>query len=230
MIGLSRLYLSAALLAFPSWAQDAAGISAPVRDLGRVRPGVTVTETFRFRNPGPGTVNLLEFRPECGCLSARASRNRLAPGETAEILVSFDPPPMEGPVSKSLTVLSDAPGQARIQLVLKADVRADISLSANQVAFRDLARDGGGLAEVLLEDRRGVDVRISALRTSAAYLTAVPVRQGRNVLLRIRLDGAGLPAAAGRGADWVEVLAANPEPSAFRIQVLWTSKAPAGSP
>jgi hypothetical protein len=202
-------------------------VGAPVVDLGRVRPGVAATGRFRLENPGPGVAHVLELRPQCGCLTARASRTRLGPGEAAEILVTFDPPPQEGPVAKGLEVFLDAPGQPPIELLLKAEVRADIGLSANQVTFQDVARDGGGLAEVRLEDRRGVAVRIAGLRTSApAYLAAAPEPRGRDVILHLRLDGAKLPAGAAQGEDWVDVQAANPELTAFRIQVRWTAHSP----
>jgi len=197
---------------------------APVRDLGRVKPGVPVTQVFLVLNAGQNIVNLLELRPECDCLTGHASQTRLEPGGTAEILVTFVPPAQDGPVKKVLEVVTDAQGQPPTRLVLQADVWADIRLSGDQVTFLDVPRDGGGRAEILLEERGAGDLRITALQASAPYLTAVAVPQGRTVALQIRLDGGKLPANLNQGLDWVEVQAADPDPSQFLIQVRWTTR------
>ena len=200
----------------------------PVRDLGRVRPGSKVTEAFLVVNGGTEALTILELRPECGCLTAWASRTRLAPGQAAEIRVTFEPPlDEEGAVTKTLEILTDLPGQPRTELVLKAEVRADIRLSANQVSFEGLPRDSMGRAEVRLEDRRGGVVRVTRLVSSApGYLTAESVSQGHDVVLRIVLDGARVPRAWPQGEDWLEIQAANPELSEFRIQVRWSALPP----
>jgi hypothetical protein len=79
------------------------GLQAPaaVHDFGRVRVGVPVTHAFPFVNTGPGPVRILELRPECGCLTARASRTRLERGEAGEVLVTFVPLPWEGMLENS---------------------------------------------------------------------------------------------------------------------------------
>ena len=121
-------------------------------------------------------------------------------------------------------MVTDAAPPVRLQLILKSLVAADLGLSANHVAFEGVSRQGGGLAEVRLEDRHGVAVQVDSLETSApGFLTVTPVRDGRDVVLRLRLDGSKLPALAARGEAWVMVQASNPEPAAFRIQVLWTA-------
>ena len=52
-------------------------IEDPTRELGQVWPGEKRTETFRLVNEGPGPMRILDLRPECGCLEAKASRTFL---------------------------------------------------------------------------------------------------------------------------------------------------------
>jgi len=209
-----------------SLAADSAGlvVLAPARDLGLVRPGVKQTEVFMVRNPGPEPIRILDLRPECGCLAAQTSLWRLAPGASTEVQVTFTPPDQEGPVSKGLAIMTDAPGQEPLRLALKAQVVADLLLSVNAVDFPDVSRTAGGLAEVSLDNRSGEPLRIQPVRSSApAYLTAEAVPQGQGLRLRLRLDGARLPQTRNQGLDWVEVQTTEPRSAIFRIQVQWTA-------
>jgi hypothetical protein len=227
---LGKLFLSfglslSALLAQGGPLPSVLRAEAPIRTLGRVKPGVKVTQVFQVVNEGADVLNLLELHPECGCLTAVASRSRLAPGEAAEIFVTFEPPPQEGPVRKVLAVLTDAAVNPRTELTLTADVEADFRLSANLVTFDQIARTGGGLAEVRLEARYGGAAQVTGWRTSApSYLTVQPSRAGQDVILHLRLDGAHLPRAAQAGEEWVDLQAANPEAATLRIKVLWTAQ------
>jgi hypothetical protein len=205
---------------------DPAGlvVLAPNRDLGQVRPGVKRTEVFMVRNSGPEPLRILDLRPECGCLAIQTALWRLAPGTSTDIQVTFTPPDQEGPVSKGLVITTDAPGQEPLRLVLKAQVVADLLLSANSVVFPSVPRNAGGLAEVRLDNRSGEPLQIQPLRSSApAYLTAEAVPQGQGLRLRLRLDGARLPQTRNQGLDWVEVATIEPRAATFRIQVQWTA-------
>jgi hypothetical protein len=201
---------------------------SPVRDLGRVRPGVRETVVYLVMNQGTQLLNIRELRPECGCLTARASQTRLAPKETSEIRVTFDPPAEEGRVTKALDVITDAPGQEPTRLRLTAEVFADVSLSGNQITFEDLPRDRVGRAQLRLEAHGPGGLKVTALESSApAYLFVAPTGQGRNIMLDIRLDGSKLPAGKDRGEDWISIQASDPDLYSFHVQVRWTAS-PAG--
>lgn len=198
-------------------------------DLGRVHPGMKVDRSIPIANPGPGTLRIVDLRPECGCLSGKAARTLLAPGEATSIEVSFDPPPEEGAVTKRLEIVTDPPAGTPVTLAFTADVRIDVQPSANLVRFEQLPGDAKGLAEILLENRRDQPLLVEDLRSSApGYLRAEPVARGRDALIRVILDGTRIPRGFPAGRDWVEVRTANPGLSVFRIQVLWSMAPPAG--
>src|SRR5437764_15023342 len=53
--------------------------------LGEIRAGVPLVSQFTFVNDGPGTVELTEARPGCGCLSPRLEQRPFAPGQRGTI-------------------------------------------------------------------------------------------------------------------------------------------------
>jgi hypothetical protein len=185
---------------------------------------VRLIQVFTARNTGLKPLRLLDLRPECSCVVAQPSTWALAAGASSAIQVTFTVPDLEGPVSKGVEILTDAPGQETLRLVLKAQVVADLRLSANTVAFQAVPRNGGGLAEIRLENHSGESLRVPSIRTSAPeYLTVASVPQGQDLLLRLRLDGSRLPVARDQGLEWVEVRTTEPHPAQFRIQVQWTA-------
>jgi hypothetical protein len=198
-------------------------IQDPVRDLGQLRPGVQRTEVFEVINDGPGPLTILDLKPECGCLTAQINRRRLAPGDSAKLALTITPPTQEGPITRTLEVLTEG-ASAPTPLVLMGDVRPWIHLSANDLTFEDLPRRGGGMAEVRLENEGGIPVQMTELRTSARYLAVEPQAQGGDMLLRIRMDGSRLPVDRTQGTDWIRIQAANPQVMEFQIQVHWTAK------
>ena len=47
--------------------------------------------TFRFTNTGQTPLLLRDVRPSCGCTGAEWEKRPVAPGETGEIKITFDP-------------------------------------------------------------------------------------------------------------------------------------------
>ena len=59
--------------------------------LGTIRYGEKRKVTFRFTNTGQTPLLLRDVRPSCGCTGAEWEKRPVAPGETGEIKITFDP-------------------------------------------------------------------------------------------------------------------------------------------
>lgn len=65
------------------------------------------TCTMRYVNTGDEPLSITAARSSCGCTLAEYSRKPLAPGDTAEIVVSYDPTGRPGRFSKNVYINFD---------------------------------------------------------------------------------------------------------------------------
>lgn len=76
-------------------------------DFGRVREAKgAVSHVFKFTNEGAEPVAVDIVVASCGCTTGDYSRRPIAPGESGEIRVTFEPAGFRGEVEKSISVVS----------------------------------------------------------------------------------------------------------------------------
>lgn len=81
-----------------------------------------VSHVFTFKNTGTGPIILTQVRAGCGCTTPEWNRQPVAPGETGNIKVSFDPRHRPGVFTKGITVNSNAENS-----VLTLTIRGNVS-------------------------------------------------------------------------------------------------------
>lgn len=94
-------------------------------DAGEVARGNKVTAEFKIENQGDGPLEIKRVEPACGCTVASFDRV-IAPGATGTVRAVVDTTGFAGPISKSVTVLSNDPATPRLVLTVKVDVRAHV--------------------------------------------------------------------------------------------------------
>jgi hypothetical protein len=60
------------------------------KDFGVSPKGTVLVHYFRFTNTTKNTITLGQPRVSCGCVTPALSKNQLAPGETAAVIVYMD--------------------------------------------------------------------------------------------------------------------------------------------
>ena len=105
--------LGATLVAAPKIAVDNA-----VYDFGTVLEGVFVTHKFLLSNVGDEPLTITSVRVACGCTATVLSKTNLEPGESVELEASLDTSHYGGRISKSISVESNDPENARLTLRL----------------------------------------------------------------------------------------------------------------
>lgn len=66
-------------------------LSATEFDFGTIPNTGPVSQTFQVRNVGAGPLTIGELSTSCGCTTAQVANRELAPGETADLTVTYDP-------------------------------------------------------------------------------------------------------------------------------------------
>src|SRR5438309_8724542 len=81
---MQRILVLALMMCQAAIARADLGVDPPT-DVGQIRAGARLTQTFHLVNDGSAVIDALEARPDCGCLVARLDTSRLAPGERGTV-------------------------------------------------------------------------------------------------------------------------------------------------
>jgi len=83
-------------------------------DFGEITEGMVVKHTFTFTNEGEGPLVISNAQGSCGCTVPDWPRQPIAPGESADINVSFNSTGRAGKQDKRVTLTTNAVPQTKV--------------------------------------------------------------------------------------------------------------------
>lgn len=104
-IGLALLGLLLALIAGCAQQPGQVALSATEYDFGVIPNTKPVSEVFEVRNTGRGKLEIAGVSTSCGCTTAEVGKRRLAPGEAAELVVTYDPQAHDGATGQFMRIV-----------------------------------------------------------------------------------------------------------------------------
>jgi len=112
-------------------AQDRPGFPAIVvepdsLDFGRMDQQEVRTKSVIIRNVGGAPLEILDVGTTCGCTVAKPDVDVLAPGESTEMLVTFDSKTFTGPQTKSVKITSNDPAEPELTFKVTSYVFAPL--------------------------------------------------------------------------------------------------------
>jgi hypothetical protein len=194
-------------------------------DFGKISADAKVSHRFKVTNTGKAPLNITRLNPSCGCTSTVLGKWTLAPEESTEIEVTFNPAGFRGVSRKSIQVVSDDPASPAT-LTFEADVVREIMPSTDSVFFQDLVRSIPRKASVKLVSGTERPVALTEAKAPGAPYLAMAMRQdGNDAWVDITLDGRKIPAGRQVGADAIIVRTANPKVPTVTLTVQWEMRA-----
>jgi hypothetical protein len=121
-----------------SWAENL--FEEQSRDFGSVPRGPTLSYPFRLTNKTNQDVHLASVRVSCGCLSASAMKNELAPGQSTAIVAQMDTSRFLGTRTVTIYVQFDRPRWEEVRLSVRANSRDDVMITPEAFAFGQVKR------------------------------------------------------------------------------------------
>lgn len=94
-------------------------------DFGTISNRKAVSQAFTVRNTGQGELSIVGVSTSCGCTTAQIDKQQLAPGETAQLTVTFDPQVHNGATGEFVRVVyvrSDDPDTPEATLTVHVTV------------------------------------------------------------------------------------------------------------
>ncbi|MBI5465559.1 DUF1573 domain-containing protein [Candidatus Gottesmanbacteria bacterium] len=97
-------------------------------DFGEIEYGKIAEYTFKVRNTGSETLEIKRVATSCACTSAKIDKEKIGPGGTAEILVTYDTAAMgrgshgKGKQERIIYVKSNDPENPQVQVKIYANI------------------------------------------------------------------------------------------------------------
>lgn len=79
-------------------------------NFGNISDKRDATHTFKFRNAGKRPLIITQATASCGCTVPSFSKEPIKPGDTSEIKIIFHTTDRSGTFSKTIYIVSNAPG------------------------------------------------------------------------------------------------------------------------
>jgi hypothetical protein len=194
-------------------------------DFGKISPDASVTHVFKVANDGKAYLNITHLNPSCGCTSTVLGKWSLAPGESTQVVVTFNPKGYHGVARKSIQVTSDDPANPNQTLTFEAEVIRDITPSRENVFFMDVLRTVPRKDSIKLESTNGQPVQIIDIKANdAPWLTFSYRQTGLDAVVDIALDGRKLPVNQQQGASLLNITTTNAKVGPISIAVQWDLK------
>lgn len=109
----------------------------PEFDFGTKYSTELVNHTFILKNTGDSTTDIIDVKPNCGCVVVEPSARTLAPGEQTKIVLEMSLAERDGPQKKRILVITNDPDEPRLNLHIKGISIDLISISPSMlIAFR----------------------------------------------------------------------------------------------
>jgi hypothetical protein len=188
-----------------------------VYDFGTTSQVDQVAGTFIFKNTGDEELKIQKPQPSCGCTVAGVKPDTLKPGESGELSFTLNLGNVRGITAKHITVPSNDPDNASVQLTIKADVKPTYDFNPLQISFGDVRP---GAATNLTVDVKRVDGQklvITKVETGDEQISAKfePV-EGTEDAARIFVE-AKIEGAPRRFGGQIRVYGENESKPAFSI-------------
>lgn len=116
------LFVISSFYIFPQLMGPKVGVQQLSHDFGNINQGDVVTHTFVITNNGGDLLKINDVRASCGCTAANPDKKELKPGESTNIVVSFNSKGRKGPQLKTVTVSTNDPENQQVALTFKCNV------------------------------------------------------------------------------------------------------------
>ncbi len=170
-------------------------------DFGDIKQGEKVSHVFVLTNTGGDLLTITNVRPSCGCTAALPEKNKLAPGESTNLKVTFNSSGRSGKQKKLITITSNDPENPKQIITIKGVVIKPNAESAVYpvIKFSETQHDFGKVKEgkvveysFIFKNIGKSILKISDIKTScgctAALVSSKELKPGEQGTLKVELN------------------------------------------
>jgi len=141
-----------------------------MKDAGTVAKGEKIETVFTVKNSGTQDLVITDARPSCGCTVASFDRT-VKPGQTGKITAAVDTKNFTGPITKTVSVVSNDPETPQLALTIKAVVKPYVEIDPTEfVRFSAIRGDTASQDLILFSSEK--DFQPTVAESSQPYVKA----------------------------------------------------------
>ena len=140
-------------------------------DMGTVNRGQMAQKKVVFKNIGTDTLIVGQVEVSCGCTGTVVSNNRVAPGKTGELLISFNSSGYAGEIHKSVTVNSNSADNPKTLIEFTTTVVEEVILDPRTLYFRNSEMGKVDTFSITVKNVGKEDLLITGYNSTNAGLT-----------------------------------------------------------
>ncbi len=170
-------------------------------DFGKIKQGEVLAHDFVFTNEGEGPLVIERIASTCGCTAALASEDKIGPGKTGKINVTFDSRGYSGKIVKYIHVESndseDPSREIRIEAEIEVPPQPRIDLDRYTVDPGLSLQGEESSAKVVVRNIGELELKVEASHTKFTFFVdgkpaAFPlaIASGKSAAIEIRFPGA----------------------------------------
>jgi thiol-disulfide isomerase/thioredoxin len=166
-------------------------VAEAAHDFGETWAGEPLTYTFRLKNEGSGTLEILKVKPQCGCTKAAAHPQELEPGETGDFPFSLRTKHLKGKYAKTINVETNDPNNPAVTLKLTGSCKHYVDTDCRMINFHSLLEDEAAKQTVKLTNNTDTPLELKLKRpakVSRVQYELVEKLPGKEFELIARLD------------------------------------------
>lgn len=199
---LSIIFLLLSTLAFPQVMGPKAVVQKAEFDFGNINQNDIVKHSFTITNTGDDILKISDIRASCGCTAATPEKKELKPGESTQLLVTFNSKGRKGPQTKTVNIKTNDPQNSSLVLKIKGNVivkEENVNNAGAKIFFPETQHDFGKVEEgevvnyVFKFENKGTQpLVIKNVRTSCGCTAAVTsegeLKPGQSGTIKVNFD------------------------------------------
>jgi hypothetical protein len=195
-------------------------------DFGKIFNVDKLTRNVTIKNTGTDTLHIKGITAQCGCTTTGLSEKRIAPKDTAQLTITFNPAGYPvGPVLKHVYIQSDDPKTAQLTIEFGVSIGTLYKVEPGMFTFTEAKADSVYTKTVTITNTStdvikltGVDTKMDMIKTSLKKNKLKPGEQAE-------LEATFHPTKSGVYPGMIEVSTDHPLLPKIEIRVYgWVTK------
>lgn len=147
-------------------------------DFGSMPKGAIVSHSYKIKNIGQDTLNIVKVKPTCGCTTAPLSSNAIAPGSEADLTANFNSEKFNGKVSKQINIDTSDPIKPYLKVIFSAIINNPLQTIVPDPAvidFGNIKPGERGHLKVSITNGEDKAVKLKIIDEGKAIKASVPI-------------------------------------------------------
>jgi hypothetical protein len=168
--------------------QPRIAVAQPVYDFGSVPQGPSISHSFTIKNVGQAELLIGQVQSTCGCTIAALAQKSLRPGQSTQVLATFDTRHERGKASRQIDVYSNDPRTPDLALTMEGVITVAAEAVPSEVNFGDLRKGTGATREVAIRRlRKGAQISIVKVSNTNSHIAIARQSGGPDAVARLEL-------------------------------------------